>query len=55
MCLLVMVYGPCQGMHQVAAPPTALSRGSFMLLIQISTSHSINPITQSSAFPNGTH
>ena len=37
-------YGPwpMQGVHWVAAPPTALSRGSFMLLIKLSLSHSIH-------------
>ena len=30
------------GVHWVASPPTALSLGNFMLLIQLSPSHSIN-------------
>ena len=49
-------------LHQGAAPPTALNRGSFMLLIQLSLSHSINMVgyiglgffsrvTNPSAFP----
>ena len=42
-CLLVMVCGPCQD-YRVAAPPIALSRGSFMLLIQLSPSNSIHMV-----------
>ena len=35
---------PMPGVHQVAAPCTALSRGSFMLLTPLSFSHSINMV-----------
>ena len=44
MCILVMVIDPCQEFHWVAAPSTALRRGSLMLLSQLSSNHSKNMV-----------